>query len=89
MTSYLRQKCWHCFETLYTLVPIFASFHKVDLDLQKYRPLQMLLTYDLIDISLQRTINDMVSKINFISSVKVPIFNVSKGSGTTPLPINL
>ena len=41
----------------------FASFHKVDRDLQKYRHLQMSLTYDVIDVSLRRTINDMVSKI--------------------------
>ena len=41
----------------------FTSFHKVDRDLQKYRHLQMALTYDVIDVSLRRTINDMVSKI--------------------------
>ena len=41
----------------------FTSFHKVDRDLQKYRHLQMSFTYDVIDVSLRRTINDMVSKI--------------------------
>ena len=41
----------------------FASFHKVDRDLQKYRHLQMSLTYDVINVSLRRTINDMVWKI--------------------------
>ena len=36
------------------------SFHKVDRDLQKYRHLQMSFTYDVIDVSLRRTINDKV-----------------------------
>ena len=31
--------------------------------LQKYRHLQMSLTYDVIDASLRRTIKDMVSKL--------------------------
>ena len=43
-------------------VPIFASFYKVDRDLQKYRHLRMLFTYDVIDVSLRRFIYDMVVK---------------------------
>ena len=41
----------------------FASFLKVDRDLQKYRHLQMSFTYDLINVSLRRTINELVLKI--------------------------
>ena len=39
---------------------MFMSFYKVDRDLQKYRHLQMSFTYDVIDVSLRRTINDKV-----------------------------
>ena len=46
-----------------SLIPIFASFHIVDRDLQKYRHLQMSFTYDVIDVFLRRTIYGMVSKI--------------------------
>ena len=68
MTSYLRQKLHWSFIDFLTLlqqssVPIFASFYRVDRDLQKYRHLEMSLTYEVIDVSLRRTINDMVSKI--------------------------
>ena len=38
------------------------SFYKVDCNLQKYRHLQISFTYDIIDVFLPRTINDMVSK---------------------------
>ena len=41
-------------------VLIFASFRNVDRDLQKYRHLQMSLTYDVIYVSLRRTMNGMV-----------------------------
>ena len=41
-------------------VAIFVSVHKVDRDLQKYCHLQMAFIYDVIDISLGRTIKDMV-----------------------------
>ena len=44
-------------------VPIFVTFNKVDRDLQKYRHLQMPFTYDVIDVSLRRTMSDMVLKI--------------------------
>ena len=80
-------------------VPIFASFHKEYCDLQKYRPLQMLLTYDIMDVSLRHIINNMVLE-NFsvkrerIISLPVKfqlhiisrstIFCVSKVGGTPP-----
>ena len=41
----------------------FVSFYRVDRELQKYRHLQMSFTYDAIDVSLRRSINDMVLKI--------------------------
>ena len=44
-------------------VPIFASFYKVDRDLQKYRHLKMSFAYDVINVFLLPTINDMVMKI--------------------------
>ena len=44
-------------------VPIFGSFHKGDRDLQKYRNLHMSFTYDVIDVPLWRTIDNMVLKI--------------------------
>ena len=40
----------------------FASFHKVDRDLQKYRHLQISITYDVLDVFLRRTIKDIVVK---------------------------
>ena len=44
-------------------VAIFAVFHKVDRDLQKYRHLQMSFTHGVIGVSLRRNITDMVLKI--------------------------
>ena len=41
----------------------FTSFYIVDCDLQKYHHLQMPFTYDVIDITPQRTVNNMVLNI--------------------------
>ena len=80
ITSYFRQKCRHSFKIfrLFTLfqqssVPTFASFHRVDRDLQKYRHLHTSFTYDVIDVSLRRTINYMVSneKANYTSGTSL------------------
>ena len=56
-------KLHRLFDLQQSSVPIFASFHKVVRNLQKYRHLQMFFTYDVIDVTLRLTINDMVSKI--------------------------
>ena len=57
---------WNFVDFFNLVIPIIltiASFHKLDCDLQEYRHLQMSFTYDVIDVSLRRTINDMVLKI--------------------------
>ena len=41
----------------------FVIFHKKDRDLQKYCDLQVSFTYDVTDVSLRRTINNMVLQI--------------------------
>ena len=46
-----------------TSEPIIVNFHEVDHDLQKNRHLQMSFTYDIIYVSLRRTINDRILEI--------------------------
>ena len=57
-------KLHRLFDLQQSSVPIFASFHKVDRNLQKYRHLQIFFfTYDVVNVSVRRTIKNMVSKI--------------------------
>ena len=56
-------KLHRLFDLQQSSVPIFASFHKVDRNLQQYRHLQMFFTYDVVNVSVRRTIKNMVSNI--------------------------
>ena len=58
--------CW-VFDLRAIICTDYWGFTKVNRDLKKYHHLQMSFTYEVIDVSLRRTTNDMVSQKFFNS----------------------